>query len=230
MQPVIHPEELRELSWVFCSHRHSDHMDPATLSILATQNPSCQFFVPKAELDSARNAGIPSKQMIGVNAGDSLKLTGQLTVDVLPSAHETLETNERGEHRFLGFILSMAGGTIYHSGDCVPYPGLASALKEMNIDLAILPVNGRDEHRRGNGFAGNFTFDEAANLCRDAGISWMVPCHFGMFEFNTISRRELEEKALNSKIGLQCLVPGTHHWLECRPDRISSASTDGVCA
>ena len=43
--------------------------------------------------------------------------------------------------RFQSFLDD--GLTIYHSGDCAPYEGLARNLSGFQIDLALLPVNGR---------------------------------------------------------------------------------------
>jgi hypothetical protein len=56
------------------------------------------------------------------------------------------------------------------------------------IHVAILPVNGRDAQRTAAGIPGNFTFDEAVELCRQAGIDSLLVCHFGIFDFNTVGR------------------------------------------
>jgi len=37
MQAPIEPSRLADLDWVFCTHRHSDHMDPGTLPIWRNQ-------------------------------------------------------------------------------------------------------------------------------------------------------------------------------------------------
>ena len=42
------------------------------------------------------------------------------------------------------------------------------------------------------------TFDEAKQLCRDAGIGAMVPHHFGLFEFNTADPEELARKIVEA--------------------------------
>ncbi|MHA1689456.1 MAG: hypothetical protein ACTSUN_09000 [Promethearchaeota archaeon] len=35
---------------------------------------------------------------------------------------------------------------IYHPRDCVPYDGLIDFLKAKTMHLALMPINGRDEH------------------------------------------------------------------------------------
>ena len=64
------------------------------------------------------------------------------------------------------------------------YDGMTKILKRWNIDVALLPINGRDPAR---GVAGNLSGDEAAQLAKNTGAKLVIPCHYDMFEFNTIS-------------------------------------------
>ena len=90
---------------------------------------------------------------------------------------------------------------LYHSGDTIPYEGLAERVKAHQVDLALLPINGR-----GKGVPGNFTLAEAIQLCHRADIPYLIPHHFGMFAFNTVDPEVI--KALRSKItSPACLIP-----------------------
>ena len=124
-------------------------------------------------------------------------------MEAIPSAHETLEKNERGEYRYLGYIIRLGSMTLYHSGDTIPYPGLAERVKTDQIDMALLPINGR-----GKGVPGNFTFDEAVQLCQSADIPYLIPHHFGMFAFNTVDPKIIEASAKQLASPL-CLLPTT---------------------
>jgi L-ascorbate metabolism protein UlaG (beta-lactamase superfamily) len=62
----------------------------------------------------------------------------------------------------------------------------------LKIDLALLPINGRDPAR---GVAGNFTAEEAAQLGKQIHADLVVPCHYEMFEFNTTPPEEFVEFA-----------------------------------
>jgi L-ascorbate metabolism protein UlaG (beta-lactamase superfamily) len=211
MPAPIAAEQIDQLDCVLCSHRHSDHMDPGSLASLAKSNPRARFVVPRAECEAARRLGIPVDRLIGVNAGYSVQLRETVELRVLASAHEKQQTNVRGEHHFVGFVLKSAAATLYHSGDTVVYPGLAQELAANRIDLAMLPVNGRDEFRRSRGIEGNMNFDEACRLCAETGIAVMVPHHFGMFEFNTVPIAELSAAA--GKIDKpHCIVPDVNSW------------------
>ena len=110
----------------------------------------------------------------------------------VPSAHETLEQDENGDHKYIGLIVQVGERIIYHSGDAVPYEGLVETLKRWKIDIAILPINGRDPAR---GVAGNFTGQEAAELGKAIGARLVIPCHYEMFEFNTASPQEFADHA-----------------------------------
>lgn len=216
MAAPIAPHELCDLDFVLCTHRHSDHMDPGTLPLLAAANPQCRFIVPAAEIEAATRAGIPRDRQLPVNAGQHLPLDPAIHLHVLAAAHEQLQTNERGEHHYLGFIFELPGLTLYHSGDCVVYAGLAEQLQSHAIDWALLPVNGRDEFRRSHGVPGNMNFSEAAQLCRDARIPALLPHHFGMFDFNTIPEADLRAAAALLP-NPQCLVPAIGLWYLLQP-------------
>ena len=195
MMPVpVDPVALKDIDWVFSTHRHTDHMDPETIRSLA-RNPGCHFFVPCAALDQAvANQGLDLKKTTCVNAGQSLTLDSAISLNPIPAAHEQIVVNSRGEHHFLGYIFRLGDIHIYHSGDCVPYDGLEAHLRNLKPDVALLPVNGRDDHRLSQNIPGNFNFEEALQLCRDCGIPYLIPHHFGMFDFNTIDPLELRAK------------------------------------
>lgn len=204
--PVL-AEDLRGIDFVLCSHRHSDHMDPETLPVIAKNNPACRFVVPSAVLEHALALGLPRGNILDVNAGDRIELAHDTGLRVVPSAHEELMTDQAGHHCFLGYILKLGGSVLYHPGDCVPYAGLADELSGAGIDLALLPVNGRDALRRQKGIPGNFFFEEAIDLCESLKIASVMVHHFGMFGVNTADESELRMKSALLPDGLQCVVP-----------------------
>ena len=181
----IAPAELLGVSLILCTHRHSDHMDPETLPLLAGANPEARVVVPAAERARALALGVPERQIDAIDAGQRL-LAGGVNVEAVPSAHEQLTQDAEGRCVFLGYAIGLGGLTLYHSGDCVPYPGLAERVRRLRVDVALLPVNGRDAYRASRGVPGNFHAAEAAELCASAGVAVLVGHHFGMFEFNTV--------------------------------------------
>ena len=157
---IIAPEKLDFIDVVTSSHNHTDHLDGETLIPLLRVNTELKVIVSRANLDVAsERLQVPPERLTPISAdGESIQ-TGPFTFHAIPSAHESLEQDQNGEHRFIGLIVKVGKWTIYHSGDCVPYTGLVERLSPWNIDIALLPINERDPAR---GVAGNFTAEEAA--------------------------------------------------------------------
>jgi L-ascorbate metabolism protein UlaG (beta-lactamase superfamily) len=131
----------------------------------------------------AERLGCDPAWPIGIDAGISATV-GPFTLTGVPAAHEQLEQDEAGQHKFLGYILQCGPWTLYHSGDTVWYEGLVETLQSWAIDIALLPINGRAPERR---VAGNLNGPEAAQLAHAIGARLVIPCHYEMFTFNTAS-------------------------------------------
>lgn len=134
----------------------------------------------------AERLGISTDRLVVVDDGQSISVAG-FKIHAVPAAHETVERDEQGRCRFLGYIVEFGGMAVYHSGDTVRFDGLAEHLRQRKIDVALLPINGRLPERR---VAGNLWGREAAELARECDIGIVVPCHYEMFEFNTVTTQE----------------------------------------
>ena len=178
---VIDPKLLRVIDVITSSHNHTDHLDAETLNALRGANP--KMVIPEANRDFvATRIGCDPDWPIGLDHRGSIQV-GEITFHAVASAHEGLDRDARGRHVYLGYVVELGDWRLYHPGDCVPYPGLADWLRVNRIDLAFLPINGRDPRR---GVPGNFDGREAAELARDAGIRMTIPCHNELFEFNSV--------------------------------------------
>lgn len=203
----VRPERIRGVDYVLSSHAHTDHMDPDTLKALSANNPACFFVVPAACIGDAVCWGVPRDRIIPAGAGREIVLGPDMRLLGVPSAHEQLEIDERGAHRYLGYVFQFGEVRIYHSGDCVPYGGLAECLRRLKLHVALLPINGRDAYRLCRGIAGNFTIAEALELCGEAGIGSLLVHHFGMFAFNTVADEALEDLRRRRSEALRIIVP-----------------------
>jgi L-ascorbate metabolism protein UlaG (beta-lactamase superfamily) len=182
---VIAPERLGFVEMVTSSHNHTDHLDAETLIPLRAANPEVRLLVSPANLAfAAERLGVAQDKLTTISADSEAVRIDPFTFHAIPSAHESLEVDERGDHRYIGFLVQAGDWTIYHSGDCVPYEGLAERLSHWKVDVALLPINGRDPAR---GVAGNFSAEEAAGLAHDIQAGCVIPCHYEMFEFNSVS-------------------------------------------
>lgn len=195
MKPPVRPVDISTLDFVLCTHRHGDHMDPETIGFLAEKHPECRFVIPAPEQDYALSLGIAPDRLVNAVAAEEITLAADLRVLPLPAAHEEFKRDAAGHHHYLGFMLSAAKHRIYHSGDSIPFLGLAGLLGGLDCEVALLPVNGRDNFRKSQGIPGNFTLDEAVRLCVEAEIPAMIAHHYGMFEFNTVPPEAIDQAA-----------------------------------
>lgn len=182
--PVIAPGALTGIDWLLCTHGHTDHMDPGTIPALLAANPGARVLAPRSERARAIERGVPENRLVLIDAGETVDLGGVLAT-ATPAAHEDLRKNEDG-YLYLGYVLTGGGVTLWHSGDTIPFPGLAEWLMPFRVDLALLPVNGRDAERAENGVPGNLTLEEAVALADTIGARAMLGHHFGLFDFNTL--------------------------------------------
>ena len=185
---VIAPGRLTGIAVATSSHNHTDHLDADTLNPLRAANPQMEFVIPEANRAFvASRLGCEEPWPIGVDDGMSAVVAGWQFTGIA-AAHNTIETDEAGRHRYLGYIIRRGPWTIFHSGDTLLYPGLVEKLAEFAVDVAFVPINGNKPERR---VAGNLDGREAAQLAHDIGARLAVPHHFEMFEFNTADPREL---------------------------------------
>ncbi|NRP74634.1 putative L-ascorbate-6-phosphate lactonase UlaG [Ensifer psoraleae] len=196
MPPPIEPTGLIGVDYVLCTHAHTDHMDPGTLPGLFAANPSARLVAPRAVRSAAlERSGLSEERILLVNAGETLDLAEGLRLVATRSAHETLEQDNSGNHRFLGFMLESPNVKIWHSGDTIPFDGLVEEVKAMQPDIALMPVNGRRPELSSRGVPGNLTLPEAVDLSSAIGAGTIVAHHYGLFDFNTIGPELIDSVA-----------------------------------
>lgn len=181
---VVDPSRLDFIDVVTSSHNHTDHLDGETLIPLLKANPTLTVVVPEANRPfAAERLQVDSARLTGIVCGTP-KTVGAFEFSAVPAAHEEIETDDQGRHKFIGLVVRFGPWTIYHSGDTIRYEGMVERLSQWSIDVAILPINGRDPKRN---VAGNLSGEEVASLAREARVGLVIPCHYDMFEFNTAS-------------------------------------------
>jgi L-ascorbate metabolism protein UlaG (beta-lactamase superfamily) len=231
MDPPAAPGELRDIDLVIATHGHSDHLDPGSLGPLAEANPGCAFIAPASVSELAVSRGVPRERLIGAQAFASMEASG-VGIHPIPAAHESLAIDDHGRFLCLGYVIELDGVSLFHPGDCVPYPGLLDNLAPFSVDLALLPVNGRDAERTAAGVPGNFSLDEAIELAEKAGFRAVLGHHFGMFDFNTIDEAAARAALASRSVGRGAVLPfdlarmGLRYEVAARSDRRQSRFQD----
>lgn len=185
------PEEAVGIDVVLCSHEHVDHLDVPSIGAIASASPGATFVVPSPIVDMVTEAGVPEARVVGLQPGDPIDV-GALTVRAVPACHGVTmddaygfgETLSDGLIRFVGFVVDLGGVRIYHAGDTIHFDGMESMLEPLGIDVALLPINGRDAEREARGIVGNLDPRDAAWLASGIGAGALVPMHHDMFARN----------------------------------------------
>jgi len=206
---VVAPNRLTGIDVITCSHNHTDHLDAETLLPLLQANPGVSLIVPRANISFVQQRlGNTEVKLVPVDAGETVQAAGNDFVGI-PAAHNTVERDEGGHCRFLGYVARLNKLKIYHSGDTILHDALAPALQPLRIDVALVPINGNKPERR---VAGNLNGIEAARLAFEIGARLAIPHHFDMFAFNTEPPDEFAAEC--RRLGQPCRVLGNGQGVE----------------
>jgi L-ascorbate 6-phosphate lactonase len=181
--PPQEPGEVGQVDAVLLTHDHSDHTDPQTILPVAASSPGLRVVAPYTSRDMLVEAGLEDRRVQVPPVGEPFEVAGAV-VTVIPSAHTELDHDAERGFPYLGYLLEWNGVTVYHPGDTVIYPGLIDILSRWRIDVAFLPINGRDWFRTGRDIIGNTNFREAAELAEILDVRVVVPTHFDLFAGN----------------------------------------------
>ncbi|MBM3496623.1 MAG: MBL fold metallo-hydrolase [Armatimonadetes bacterium] len=199
------PEEVVNADFVLGTHDHGDHVDRTALPGILAASPDARIVVSQVTRARLVAEGYPADRVVGLDDGEALA-SGDCTLSAIRAAHEFFDRDPELGYPHLGFVISLNGVTLFHAGDGVPWEGLISAIAAYRPDIVFVPINGRDGPRYRRGCIGNFTFQEAADLCGALQPKLCVPMHYDMFPGNQ-ERVESFTDYLDAKYpGLPCWV------------------------
>lgn len=181
--PPLGPHEVANASAVLLTHDHIDHTDPETLLPLSEASPDARFVAPFTSRDTLVDAGLAGDRIVVPEVGEPVEMVGA-RITAVPSAHTELEHDPDRGYPYLGYLLEWNGVSVYHAGDTVVYDGLIETLSAWDIDVAFVPINGRDYFRTSRGIIGNTDFRETAELAEILDVGLIVPTHYDLIEGN----------------------------------------------
>jgi L-ascorbate 6-phosphate lactonase len=217
-ESALPPARAEGVDLVMCTHEHVDHFDATSAPAVAAASPGAVFVVPAPIVDMVTEAGVAADRVVGVQPGDDLELAG-LRIRPVPAMHGVTMDDaygfgrelSGGLTRFLGFVLDAAGVRLYHAGDTIHFDGLESLLRGLEIDVGLLPINGRDPEREARGIVGNLTEREAAWLGREAAFDLLIPMHYDLFARNRGYPADLVDGVDRDHLGVPVFVPAREH-------------------
>lgn len=185
--PPVPPAAITNADYYLITHEHADHLDAETILGVLKGSPNVKFITSGWCVEILLKIGVPTTSITTIEssltfADHDLKLTA------VPAAHYDLIFDEQKGYRWLGFLIEWNGITIYHSGDTLIYPGYLDTLRRLpQIDVAILPINGRDfvrEHQYD--IIGNLQPVEAAYLARELNWDMVILGHNDLLAVNCL--------------------------------------------
>lgn len=202
-------EGLTGITAFLGTHDHLDHIDHEAWKIWAKTNPDARFIFPGIHRKTVLADGISEENAIGLNDGETYEI-GEFTIHAIAASHEFLDMNpQTGLYPYLQYIIEGNGVRIHHAGDTVRYEGMLAKVKAFgDIDVQLLPINGRDAKRYRNNCIGNMTYQEAADFAGDTGTKIVIPGHWDMFADNSADPNEFADYIdAKYKGRLKCLIP-----------------------
>lgn len=182
-EPPVRPEGLKGAAGVLITHYHDDHLDPGTIKGLKNVSPDTTFAIPASHCFMVQDLKWETNKLIPAKAEESFTIGG-FKIDPIAAAHTQYETDDEGNHFYLGYCITVNGIRVYHSGDTIITEELVERVQAFKPHIAILPINGGDFARTKRGVIGNMSYREAADFAAAVGADMILPIHYDMFPTN----------------------------------------------
>ncbi len=210
--PLFTPSDAKNVDVVCCTHDHLDHLDPLAVAGLARET-AAWFVASRAHRQRLVDLGVPESRLRLID--DELHVEiGGLRITGIRAAHEFFDRTSEGYYPHLGLVLEANGKAVYHAGDTLWWEGLQQRLSRWSLDVAIVPINGRDALRYSQNIQGNMTYQEAADLVGGLRVQLTVPAHYDMFAGNSVSPQLFVDY-------FQIKYPGRRVWVGSPTERVA---------
>ncbi|HET6507972.1 MAG TPA: MBL fold metallo-hydrolase [Baekduia sp.] len=186
--PAFRLEEVTRLDAIAVTHEHWDHFDPEFVRAALERFPDAVAVLPTPLADAFRDSTSAWARVIGAQPGTPVELPG-VVLHPIPAVHgvDVSDAYDDGRAlsdglvRYLGYVIELDGVSVYHAGDTLVFDELIDALAPFHLDVALLPINGRDYYRERRNLVGNMDPREAAQLAADLRVDLLIPTHYDMF-------------------------------------------------
>ncbi len=186
-KPVAALDALGQLDAVCSTHEHLDHFDAPLLGELALRQSGLRVVVPPPLRGQAEALGFGGRLEEAI-VHRPITVGGDITIFPVPSCHgvNMSDAYHLGQPpgQFVGYVIKAGDIVVYHSGDTVIWATMEEDIASYGVDVALLPINGRDPFRESMGIVGNLSAEEAVEVAHRLGARVLVPMHFDAFLAN----------------------------------------------
>ncbi len=156
---------------ILITHEHYDHCSSEDVEKIRT--PKTVVAAPAAAAEKLQ------PPVTVVRAGEKVVLNG-LLVEVVPAYNVDKSFHPR-EAGHVGYIITLGGERIYHTGDTDPIP----EMEGLQVDIALLPVSGKYV----------MDADQAAELAGKLQPRLAIPMHYGEIVGSEADALRFKERA-----------------------------------
>jgi UDP-MurNAc hydroxylase len=137
--PPLAAEDIGRLDYIFISHIHEDHSDPATLAkldrnatvvLMDRRHNYVERMLRRENFGFREIVNVPKYQPFALRGGMAIE-----TIDADPG-HSLSNMIDSA------MILHFDGRAIHFANDCFPHEGVFNRLRELRVHLALLPSSG----------------------------------------------------------------------------------------
>lgn len=175
---------------LLCTHDHLDHLDPASVQMIAGAYPDCILAGSANAHRHFLQLGLEAGRCRLLRVGELAALAG---FDLLPVAAR------HSDREAIGVKITAGGKRVYLSGDTEYDEGLADNPALKGLDLVLICINGR---------LGNMNLDEALKTVKALRPETALPMHYGLFAENTADPRPFIRECLEAGINSFEMQPG----------------------
>jgi L-ascorbate metabolism protein UlaG (beta-lactamase superfamily) len=181
-RPGLRIRDLPAIDVVLVTHAHFDHLHRPSLRAICratrAKGGRPRLVVPTGVADLVSDLGFA--QVIELEWWEHFRHEG-LTVTHTPARHwgaRVLSDHHRG---FGGYVLRAGRESVYHAGDTAYFNGFREIGRNLEPDIALLPIGAYNPPSFRNVHASPA---DAVQAFLDLGARWMTPMHYGTFRLS----------------------------------------------
>jgi L-ascorbate metabolism protein UlaG (beta-lactamase superfamily) len=186
IDPVYHLKEKEKADIILITHPHQDHYSPEALKKIIQKG---TVILAPPEVCSSIEENL---KLLTIATQPGFQITiGELDIKAVPAYNVVKTKFHPKEKKWLGYVLTWNGVSIYHTGDTERIP----EMQTFTSDIVLLPL--------GQTYTMN-SVKEAAEVVRDVEAKIAIPIHYGMYEGTIQDAQEFADLLKNDiKVILQ---------------------------
>jgi L-ascorbate 6-phosphate lactonase len=201
--PPITASEFK-VDYIFCTHDHLDHTDPAALPIISAHFPATTIFGPQESCDHLFKLGVAQSSVRPLYAH-----TKYILNEIQVTPFYSIPPSDPVTTHF-GYLFTIGDTSIYNMGDTnqtvVNNPrSVLDCIAREAPDIAMFPIIGDTPERKPS---------DASKFARIVQPKIAIPCHYDCFTNRTIDPHEFTRLLQNEPWITTVVIPycGLYHY------------------